>query len=77
MSFTKRTKLDFKLDVVLTKSVLKAWDGKTPEKEEIWKAECPTLGKVAYGRTEKVAVDGLKMAVADTLHRKASGPING
>jgi len=63
----KTIKVDFKLDVHLTRAVMPSSnppiEGKPIESEEAWKAECHSLGKSALGRSEEAAIDNLKLEI--------------
>jgi len=70
MSYTKRMKIDFRLEVFLTRATKIDQQDKEELKDlppEIWKAECPKLDKTGYGRTENLAIDSLKLAIADVF----------
>jgi hypothetical protein len=62
-------KIDFSLEIFLTKAT--KIDQQCKELKdfppEIWKAECPKLDKVGYGRTENLAIDSLRLAIADVF----------
>lgn len=60
----KTTKVEFKLDVHLTKALIPV-DDSPLESEVAWKAECHALGKSALGRTEEAAIDNLKLVISD------------